>query len=112
MPVDYLSEVPELARKVHSRWAVVDGMQALVYDAELAHLVLDEVGVPRVLEPGTQELSLVNRVTFLHAQLVSAREVLAAGRSSVVQRGVELGEDGSERTVVYKRTYRTKVVAR
>ena len=115
MPVDYLSEVPELARKVHARAAVVDVMQALLYDAEQAHLLLDAIGVPRVIEPGTRELSLANRVTYLHAQLLSVREVLAAGRSLVVQlqRGVELGEDGSERTVVYKRTLRrTKVVTR
>ena len=74
---DYLDFVPDLSLQVHRNASAAGAMLARLEDAERAHILLDEIGIPRVLEPGACELSLASRVACLHGHLVSAARVLA-----------------------------------
>ena len=77
MPEDYLSFIPEIANQVHTRAAAIGVLMVQLEDYERAHLTLDTIGVPRILEPGGPEVSLANRVVYLNGMLVSAKQALA-----------------------------------
>lgn len=77
--LDYLDFVPGLSLEVHKRASAVGAVLATLEESDLAHLVLDGMGVPRTLLPGSV-LSLPQRLIYVSGQLESARRVVRATR--------------------------------
>jgi hypothetical protein len=86
--LSFAQDVERLADSVSCRADIVLQVMGPLAEMEAAHLMLDELGVPRELMPGGGFLSLPNRIAYLNGMLVSARVALARSGCFVVSRKV------------------------